>query len=271
MSPPLLRTVSLRRRHAGSGGDWSPLDIDGLALWLDASDLESITDSAGAVSSWLDKSNGHGFAQGAGSHRPSTGSATLNTLNVLTFDGDYLTTTAAKSTFNFLHGADKHVTLAVAKFTNAGNLYGLMGTTSSTEARGFGHRADYRFGATGKWLSVVKNNTGGGSARPVNFTSGDGVIPGDAWHLIVIHSDYANSTPANRIVVNVDGGSDVKGNSSSASTSTADSAYDLEIGAIGNGSSPLLGAIAEILCYHADLGGSEVQQVEDYLTSKWGV
>lgn len=67
---------------------FSPSDIAGLALWLDASDAATITQSAGAVSQWNNKVSGWSHAiQASGVNQPITGSRTLNGLNVIDFDG----------------------------------------------------------------------------------------------------------------------------------------------------------------------------------------
>ena len=67
----------------------APTDISGSVLWLDASDLASITSAGGFVSQWNDKSavGTNHFTQGTGGQQPQTGAVTLNGLNLLTFDG----------------------------------------------------------------------------------------------------------------------------------------------------------------------------------------
>jgi len=60
----------------------------GAALWLDASDTSTITESSGSVSQWNDKSgNSYNFPQGTGSAQPTTNATTQNGKNVLDFDG----------------------------------------------------------------------------------------------------------------------------------------------------------------------------------------
>ena len=72
----------------------APTEIDGNVLWLDASDTSSISQSSGSVDSWTDKSTaGGGTVTNSGDNRPTTGTATQNGLNLVTFDGtnDFLT------------------------------------------------------------------------------------------------------------------------------------------------------------------------------------
>jgi len=78
---------------------WTPADIT-TAAWFDASDASTITASAGSVSQWDDRSgNGNHVTQATGSSQPATGSASLNGLNVLAFDGgDHLKISSAPLT-----------------------------------------------------------------------------------------------------------------------------------------------------------------------------
>ena len=65
---------------------WTPDRIT-TALWLDAADASTITESSGAVSQWADKSgNGHHAEPPSGS-APATGAATIGGKNVIRFDG----------------------------------------------------------------------------------------------------------------------------------------------------------------------------------------
>jgi hypothetical protein len=72
---------------------WTPANIT-TALWLDAADASTITESGGAVSQWDDKSgNARNFTQSTASSRPAYTSAALHGLNTVTPDGsdDWMT------------------------------------------------------------------------------------------------------------------------------------------------------------------------------------
>ena len=72
--------------HFVTQGLWTPKDIE-TALWLDASDALTITESGGAVSQWDDKSgNTNHVTQVTGADQPETGSRMQNGLNVIDFD-----------------------------------------------------------------------------------------------------------------------------------------------------------------------------------------
>lgn len=69
-----------------AGGAWVPTDVAGLIAWWDASNSGSITQSSGSVSQWNDLSgNGWHATQATGSLQPTTGTRTINSLNVLDF------------------------------------------------------------------------------------------------------------------------------------------------------------------------------------------
>lgn len=66
---------------------FSPLALQP-TVWLDAADSSTITASSGSVSQWSDKSgNNFHVTQATSANQPTTGSNTINSLNVLTFDG----------------------------------------------------------------------------------------------------------------------------------------------------------------------------------------
>lgn len=71
---------------AVSGQSFTPLADPALLGWWDASDTGTII-GATSVSSWTDKASGAALAQPDSARRPTTGTRTLNGLNVLDFNG----------------------------------------------------------------------------------------------------------------------------------------------------------------------------------------
>lgn len=68
--------------------EFSPLLISDLNLWLDAADEDSITDDAGAISQWNDKSgNGFNVVQSSSSLKPTYVSSVQNGNNIVRWDG----------------------------------------------------------------------------------------------------------------------------------------------------------------------------------------
>jgi len=65
---------------------FTPTDLAGLKIWLDASDITTITKSSDLVSQWDDKSgNGYDYVQATGSSQPKWLSANKNGLDVVDF------------------------------------------------------------------------------------------------------------------------------------------------------------------------------------------
>lgn len=65
---------------------WTPANINPLA-WYDATDATTITHSGGSVSKWSSKAGTGHMLQGTSAKRPVTGSAMINGLNAIAFDG----------------------------------------------------------------------------------------------------------------------------------------------------------------------------------------
>ncbi len=76
--------------------DYTPTDADNVVAWYDANDTNTITELAGAVSGWADKSgNTNDAVQSTGADQPSTGTHTINGLNTIEFNDDYLQNTTS--------------------------------------------------------------------------------------------------------------------------------------------------------------------------------
>jgi len=65
---------------------WTPADID-TALWLDANDAATITQSSNLVSQWNDKSGNARHATASSTGRPTYGASSMNSRPGLTFNG----------------------------------------------------------------------------------------------------------------------------------------------------------------------------------------
>jgi hypothetical protein len=79
--------VTLAKEFTWNETVWNPSMIS-TALWLDAADASTITESGGEVSEWRDKSgNDRNATQGTSGSRPVIVSAGQNGLSILRFDG----------------------------------------------------------------------------------------------------------------------------------------------------------------------------------------
>jgi hypothetical protein len=71
---------------------WEPSQLT-TSAWYDAADADTIDEAAGAVSQWDDKSGNNAHAtQSSGTFQPTTGTETINGLNVIDFDNEWLNT-----------------------------------------------------------------------------------------------------------------------------------------------------------------------------------
>ena len=92
---PLAAAMGSLALIAGSANAalWTPGDMT-TDMWFDADDASTITDTAGSVSQWGDKSgNGNHLTQGDGAYQPTTGSNTIGGLNAINAAGDWMQAT----------------------------------------------------------------------------------------------------------------------------------------------------------------------------------
>lgn len=99
----LLNNLAFQGAQGGGAGPFAPTDVDGLALWFDASDATTLFQDAAMttpaqadddrVGGWKDKSgNSRHFTQATADKRGTLKTGVLNGLPVVRFDGvdDYL-------------------------------------------------------------------------------------------------------------------------------------------------------------------------------------
>lgn len=259
-----LGSVSLFTGSGGGGGGgeptWTPSSLTSLALWLDATvglyDSTSggalVTTPGSTIGRWEDRStNARHFTQGTVNSRPvlssSSGKATVTFDGTDDFlDGLYTRSYPAQSLFVVF-------SLAVSK-TQAGIF--AESITGATD------QANY-LAATQKTLQV--GATANGSATllsPRNITLSSFSI-GTFTHTGTQIINYLNGTAA------------------AAAADTFPSAnYEVVRARLGgrinsNGTNTtgqnLSGSIAEVIAYDRLLTTAERQQVESYLSTKWGI
>lgn len=220
-----------------------PTDIANLALWLDASDTGTITESGGSVSQWDDKSgNSNHATQGTGSSQPTTGTRTINSLNVLDWSTDYMSLTSAISRTSgytiLVVGNGDDFSADVRAFTG-----------SSTGA-GFVFRVDD--GPIN--LEIVRRN------QAVLLTGSS---------TISTATDYIFSGRTSAA------GNNAQLNGSSEGSNATNPSYTADLDTIGaqdNGPVDAWdGMIGEIIIYTSILSDSQMNQVGNYLSDKWGI
>ena len=245
--------------NSGGGARFTPKKISGLALWLDASDLSTITkDGSNYVSQWNDKS-GKGFnvVQATGSAQPLWAS------NTIAFNG-------------VVNGLVSATNLDVLK-NKSGGTFIIVGKLST----GIG---------TGKPLVIVTIN-GSAVASRLSVTSGDSVASAvraggrrldantfagtvqeavtlDTNYIFTGIADYANAK-AYMYVNNVL-------ESTLDPFQTAGNTSDTAANAISIGSNNDLSVLTkcvinEVILYEKVLTSNELSRVNQYLSRKWSV
>jgi hypothetical protein len=243
--------------------------LPNLALWLDAADTATITESGGAVSQWDDKSgNGYNVTQGTGAAQPTTGSTTQNGLNVLSFDGGDRMSASTAADWKFLNDGTLYTIFIVGSVTNSGATFpSFAGTTAGNNLRGIDVLI---FRSTRAIRHIISGAT---DASVVNNTSAGGVFEYAKFFVFMALSDASNATAASRSTITINGGLDIRNNSASGAISNVDPPSPFTVGGRTNtdGFTRLTGNIAEVLIIKNVLTSPIQKQVQSYLFNKWGI
>ena len=212
---------------------FSPLDLSPV-LWLDASDTSTITEVGGAVSQWDDKSgNGNDVAQGTAAAQPTSGTRTLNGLNVIDFDGsDYFKTAAS------VNIAQPSTIFLVLDVDSTASPF-FFDSHSATPRFIAGISTDFFFNAG----TSIFGSAGSTGSKLFRYTF-----------------DGASSS------MFIDGVSDATGDAGSNSLGliTVGARYT-EAANFTNG------AFAEVIIVDGTLTADEIADTEQYLADKWGI
>lgn len=257
---------------AASGAAAAGAPVAGYNVWLDASDTSTITHSSNAVSAWTDKSaNAYVFQQLTSTAKPTTNTRTINSKNVLDFDGtsDFLASTAAASTWNFIHNATgSTIFMVVNTDANAGANALLSTNEGGTTTPGLyyyvapgGADQYHRVLVSGTSGTYVVNNRIDASAVWLNGTT----------QALGLLTDPSNGTTLSRAKlyrnnntnVAVNGGAD----GGAYSTNNANNTLNI-CGGAGN---YLNGMVGEIIIYNSQLSSGDVTSNMNYLKTKWGI
>ena len=227
-----------------SGHQWGPLDVAPMTYWLDASDTSTITSSGGAVSQWTDKISSAAFVQATGANKPTTGAATLNGLNVLSFVhtsgtvGQFLAATGISSV------AQPLTICYVAVLSGYDRTQGYNAFGSNGQVRPVYHAT-----TTDTWSML------GGTPQLQGGTSGNGTLM--TATVINGSSSYARLNKTQIL---------------SGTVGTTGMATNAVVGAanVSGTLNPWNGDIAEILVYPSVLNSTQIDMAENYLRNKWG-
>jgi len=259
--PSGLNTTQRQQVEGYLGTKWgitvaTPSSIKGLALWLDASDAATFTYSSGSnVSQWSDKS-------GTANHAVR---GIWGTFPTRTSSNTVLFSNSASST-QYLNTQVGRQTTRDVTFIMAVKVLSSTGTTNG------GNFLDQRKEATGWALNAISS---------VTFLSGD-VSPNSTVNIsntfplnttmVVTYQTKLNTTAAyvNSVLIG--------SMSSTLNIPSADTKY-ITIGAltdvIGSSANQITYSAAcefsELMMFNYYLSSTQRQQVESYLSTKWGV
>ena len=253
---------------------WNPSMIT-TALWLDAADVSTITTSGSEVTQINDKSgNSRNFTSASGT-RPSTGTAALNSKNILSFSADYLSSSSSEATWKFLHDATGSSVFAVATFgttADPNTVYGLYGNNGASTSSSIGACGFYDDRASVSRNNTLNHQIGRGlGSLPVSLQAIQNSTTPNAANVLVILGDPSNATLANRSIITINGGAEQKTNTSSETFSTSNPTFILQVGALGNNVAPLAGSLAEFVIVSGVVSSTTRQKLEGYLAHKWGL
>lgn len=235
--------------------------VAGYTLWLDATDATTITSSGGDVSQWNDKSgNARNFTQGTGANQPKTGTRTINSKNVIDFDGstDFMSCPSSTSLFNYLHNTTGGTVFFVGLIDTTSSAVTLRNTTGSSAD--IGMYADLNGG--NDFAFIVNGSPGAGPAT----SSGNISITTSTAFYLSYKFDANNGTAANRILISKNGASFLGNNSATFTPSGSNATLDMRIsGGAYNG------VIGEVIFYSGILSSGDITLVQSYLAAKWGI
>ena len=219
--------------------DFSPRSISGCRLWLDAADASTITLSNNAVTQWNDKSGNSNNAT-----QPTVGNQPLYSNSFVFLNG---TTQFFNVNLDFLAAVSHNFFIVLRNF-NYTNIYGAAnpGVGANSLHIGFVGLGGYRMNHWGNdWYPSYTANYKVNQTNLLNFN-----WVNNSSKIIYANGGLEGSNPQPGTIGTMSGG-----------------------GRIGNvvNQGFLNANIYEILIYTGTLTTNQRQQIEGYLTSKWGL
>lgn len=229
-----------------------PVTVNGLVLWLDASDISTIIHDAGKVSKILDKSGKSNYAvQSVENNRPTTGIRSVAGKNVIDFDpsvqAQYLQFTSNKAvsvpfTVFVVAGLDSSANQSIlSRQTGA-----VAGHWTLIKNGGFNIFQTYAFGSAGLASGSVKTFNSNTNIHCIHLAEGS-----------TLRYSLNNDT--------------LSGDANTISGYDNNVALKLVLGASPSGINPMDGFIAEVLVYNKIMSVGEIGITNRYLSNKWGV
>ncbi len=218
--------------------------VGGAKLLLDASDLNTITASGGNTTKWSDKSgNGYDF-NASSTARPTTGSNTKNSRNVLTFDGTANTLTGPSGLYGISAGPNTLFTVAATADASVSQRI-ICGSISGLGQFSMGHNSPDNYSFINNSLAVGVDKAGN---TLTNYNIAAATRSGTSRSLAINNGTAATNTTAS------DG-----------------TATEFFIGSRNAAFNFYKGNIAEIVLYDRLLSAIEILRIVKYLSMKWGI
>jgi hypothetical protein len=221
-----------------AAGGFTPADLTSLVAWYDMSDASTITSSSGAVSQVDDKSGqGNHVTQATAANKPTTGTVTLNGLNVLAFDGsDWLSRAAIPlSTSSFFIYA-----VARTELNSVRRVYMSPGNNSYVAPTHKGSSAGFGFLIGGiKWVEM----------------SG---VPLDTWY-------RQRLSRSSGTITNYKNGTAVQ------TSTTTPLALSGSFWLGGDNAAKQRCDLAEVVVCNADQSAGDAANLESFMSTKWGI
>jgi len=247
---------------------FNPRQISGCALWLDAADPSTLTLSGSNISQWSDKSgNGYNFTPVSGFSSPTIASNSINSNTSVSFTGPSTQNSSASqyltnSTFPLNSSSSGYSIFVVARQNTSRPSYTGYNYIISAYAGGAGSGLFY--GTEPNGFLLTANGTAG---------------PSYGFNDLTANSPNTTMTTAMLTGIIVSGSTltpYMNGTAMSTKTGTVIALTGISIGdAYAPGQTfsgqNWNGNIGEILLFNRALTTSQRQQVEGYLSWKWGL
>lgn len=266
MNPKLLRPKA-------SG--FNPRSISGLSLWLDASDLSTITLNGSNVSEWRDKSGAGApaAAQGTAASQPAYDASGLNGRGTI----DFATTRvmvfgSSTASFNYLHNSTGGTVFIVIRPGDSSdpNVYApfLMNNADTSANTGISLVFDDRVSASRNNALVAVVNRGVSGAQTAAIIPSNFFATANAYCVLSVAYDCGNATASSRLRAYLNGTVNATTNTVTNAAATGNASTNMTIGSVGGGTRA---AVAEMLFYQGVLSTSRRRTVEGYLGKKYGI
>jgi len=232
---------------------FSPRKIAGLGLWFDATDSSTITLTSGSLTQWNDKSgNGRNLTAVSGFANATVSSGYQNGFNVFNFSGNGLYRTAAGNVF---YPLDVYIVVALKSLTTHVDVLG-MGDTSTDNFNSL----TFAESAASRW-----HNGSSGGGRQTISTSNE-----TSLSFLLIQWSIANGN----YLLRRNGTQLIQASRNYSFNNSATSIFQIGYRHTDNvygTSANFSGYIGEILVFNNQIGTTDRQNIESYLSQKWGL